>query len=366
MRKCILNISGLLGFCLLLLACNKNQDLTGSGNNSGNNNNNGNTGNELALQAGSGYATQNGGTNGGGGGILVTATNFTQLKQYLESTTTNYVVKVTQTIYNGEKGGSIRVANNKTLVGVGNQAFLDGIGLSIINARNVIIRNVRFSMVSITNRTDPAVYDIDGDEGRPQIIVNGGDCVSIDGGTNIWIDHCEFSSENPAVQTNQDLYDGLVDIKGNSAFITLSWNYFHDHHKTHLVGSSDSDNYDRRITWHHNHYSNIKSRLPLYRYGTGHFVNNYLVNIGSGGCNSRNGACLKVESNVFETVRNPIVSDGNPAGQFQLTGNLSSNITGTAFPATSTCTASIPYNFVADAASDVKAKVLQGAGVGKL
>jgi pectate lyase len=343
-----------------LVACNKDQDLTGH--TPGNNNYTDNS----TPKATTGFATQNGGTSGGEGGTVVTATSFAELKQYLESTTTAYIVKVNSRIYNGTKGGSIRVRDNKTLLGEGSNAFLDGIGLTVSGNKNVIVRNIKFSLVSITDRTDPKVYSPTGDEGRPQILVNGGDCISLENATNVWIDHCEFFSEDPAIQTNIDLYDGLVDIKANSAFITISWNYFHDHHKTHLIGSSDTDNFDRRITWHHNYYRNVRSRLPLYRYGTGHLVNNYFLNT-NGGASSRMGACLRIESNVYENVRSPILAEGstNP-GKFDLGINSFSGITGTAAPATSSCTASIPYTFVPDAVGEVKNKVTSGAGVGKL
>jgi pectate lyase len=158
-----------------------------------------------------------------------------------------------------------------------------------------------------------------------------------------------------------------VDIKGTSAFITISWSYFHDHHKVHLVGSSETDNFDRRITFHNNYYRNVRSRLPSYRFGTGHLVNNYFLNVASSGSHSRLGACLKVEGNVYENVKTPVWIEGgaNP-GKLDLSNNQFTNISGTTVPTVSTCTASLPYSFSADAVTEVKAKVTAGAGVGKL
>ncbi|MBC8083109.1 MAG: hypothetical protein H7Z21_07850 [Hymenobacter sp.] len=43
-----------------------------------------------------------------------------------------------------------------------------------------------------------------------------------------------------------------MDAKAGSAYITISWNYFHDHHKCHLTGSSDKDGGNRQMTLHHN------------------------------------------------------------------------------------------------------------------
>lgn len=313
-----------------------------------------------------GFATQNGGTTGGQGGATVTATTFAQLKSYLESSTP-YIVRVDRRIYNGAKGGSISVNSNKTLLGVGSAGFLDGVGLSISSKRNIIIQNIKITLTSITDRSDPAVYDPDGDEGRPQIIVNGGDCISIHGSSsNVWIDHCEFYQVDPATQTNQDLYDGLIDVKNGSQYITISWNYMHDHHKTHLVGSSDSDNSDRKITFHHNHYRNVKDRLPSYRFGSAHIFNNYYTQIKGSAINSRMGACIRIENNVFETVKSPIVTAGSPVGKYQVSGNSYSGITGTAAPTTSTCSFTPPYSYSLESVNLVKATVVNGAGIGKI
>lgn len=49
----------------------------------------------------------------------------------------------------------------------------------------------------------------------------------------------------------------------------------HDSWKTMLSGSSDGDEYDRKVTYHHNYFENCNSRLPLFRFGHGHVFNNY-------------------------------------------------------------------------------------------
>ncbi len=311
-----------------------------------------------------GYAT---GTTGGAGGATVTATTFAELKAYLESSTT-YIVRVDRRIYNGTKGGKINVNNNKTLLGVGTAGFLDGIGLNISSKSNIIIQNIKITLTSITDTSDPAVYDPDGDEGRPQIIVNGGDCISIQGSSSkVWIDHCEMYEIDPSVQTNQDLYDGLVDIKNSSQNVTISWCYFHDHHKTHLVGSSDSDNYDRRITFHHNYYRHVKERLPSYRFGFGHIFNNYYTAVEGSAINSRMGACLKIENNYFESVTSPIISaNSTTTGKWQISGNFYTGISGTQPPTSSTCSFTPPYSYTLDPVSSVKTEVTSKAGIGKL
>lgn len=312
-----------------------------------------------------GYATLNGGTTGGQNGTVVTVSDFASFKTYAENSTTPYIILVSGEINSGnDKGASIRVGSNKSIIGIGSTAFLNGVGLRIGNRTNIIIRNIKFTLTSITNTTDPAVYDPDGDEGRPQILTNGGDCIKIEGGaTNIWIDHCEFYSIDPAVQTNQDLYDGLVDATGSCKYITISWCYFHDHHKCSLVGGSDSDNYDRMITYHHNYYYNISQRTPSYRFGNSHIFNNYYLSLLSSGINSRMGACLKIEGNYFEDSDDPITTTSG--GLLSLSDNTYLNCTGNK-PTSSTCSNTISYDYslVIQPALNAKDTVLEYAGTG--
>ena len=50
-----------------------------------------------------------------------------------------------------------------------------------------------------------------------------------------------------ADSSEKDKYDGLLDIKKNSEYITVSWCYFHDHYKSILIGFTATDTYDRKI-----------------------------------------------------------------------------------------------------------------------
>ena len=49
-------------------------------------------------------------------------------------------------------------------------------------------------------------------------------------------------------------FDGLLDIKNSASFITVSYNFIHDHAKVGLIGSSDTDSAERRVTYAHNRY----------------------------------------------------------------------------------------------------------------
>lgn len=315
-----------------------------------------------------GFATQNGGTTGGVAGTTVTVTNYADLKTYAESTTP-YTIMVNGTISNGADGGSISIGNNKSIIGVGSTAFLFGVGLDIKNHSNIIIQNLKISLTGITTRTDKAgVYSSTGDEGSPQILTNGGDCIGISGSsTNIWIDHCEMFSEDPDVQTNKDLYDGLVDVKGQSGFITISWCYFHDQHKGGLVGSSDTDLWaDRKITFHHNYYNKVHLRIPMYRGATGHFFNNYIVGA-TDASEIRANTCVRIEKNYYESLHYSIYTTSDSPGKTERIDNIEVARTARAYPAD--CVADIPYDYSAvltTTTTDVKTLVPLRAGVGKI
>lgn len=251
---------------------------------------------------------------GGTLGDTVSANSLEELKNYLGSDKP-YVVK-----FNGKIEGNdvIQIKSDKTLLGYGNQAYLKGIELSINNARNVIIKNITVSHVT------------------PQ------DAVEINGKSkNIWIDHCEFFSDR---EHGTDYYDGLLDIKNESSFITVSWCNFHDHYKTILISSGDEQYADTviRVTFHHNYFYNCESRLPSIRFGKAHIFNNYYKNCTTA-INSRMRACVRVENNYFENVGKAVFSDYSsvPGAGFLLNNYfVSSNIYSIAG-----CNLEVPYSY---------------------
>ncbi|NIT59346.1 MAG: pectate lyase, partial [Aliifodinibius sp.] len=87
---------------------------------------------------------------------------------------------------------------------------------------------------------------------------------------HIWIDHCDLTNA----------YDGLIDIKRGSEYITVSWNKFYNHQKTCLLGHSDNnaaqDSTHLLVTYHHNWFNGTNSRHPRVRFsGLTHVYNNY-------------------------------------------------------------------------------------------
>lgn len=299
-----------------------------------------------------GFATMNGGTSGGEGGQTVIVSNYNDLKSYAESSVP-YIIMVQGTISNGSSGGVINVNSNKSIIGEGSTAFLSGISINISSKNNIILQNFKITLVGTSTPKN----------------INDGDCIGISGSSkNIWIDHLELYSEDPNQQTDIDKYDGLIDIKGQTGFITISWCYLHDHHKGGLVGAGDSDLYnDRLVTLHHNYYNKVKLRVPMYRGATGHFFNNYIKDAQKAS-EIRAGTCVRVEKNYYENFSEfAIYTTSDSPGRTERIDNYLSKSQSRAFP--SSCTANIPYNYssvLTNTTTDVKSVVTQYAGVGKI
>lgn len=225
-------------------------------------------------------------------------------------------------------------------------------GLHFVRATNVVIRNLTIGLL-------PGKADAIGIE---------------NGCSGFWIDHNELFSSLVECEGAGDLeFDGLLDIKNNSSDMTFSYNYFHDHHKVGLMGSSDSDTNDWRVTLHNNWYENVGSRLPLQRGGHTHLFNNYYDAVTVSGANIRMGGLALIESNYFENAKNPVTSrDSSTIGYWDLRDNyVGSGIEWSDADdpfanaddwATTEPFGSVPYAYTAVDASCVKAIVTATAG----
>ncbi|MCR6641885.1 MAG: T9SS type A sorting domain-containing protein [Sporocytophaga sp.] len=272
-----------------------------------------------------GYASLEGGTTGGAGGPVVVPTSFAELQQYASGT--DPVIILIDREFKGPN--VLKLGSNKTLFGVGTKGFINQIGVSIQSQHNIIIRNLKFTMtgVPITNDGENKIAGFNFDP----------DCIAIQAddetlpeaqrkSSHIWIDHCEFYNEDPTVMTDYDRYDGLLDAKNNCQYITISWNYFHDHHKACLFGKGNSDDFDRKITMHHNKFENIGSRMPLMRFGKLHMFNNYTTRCLEGnGLNVRINSNAYVEKNYYEDVKKPIFGKISEGGKAVLKDNIFKN-----------------------------------------
>ena len=261
---------------------------------------------------------------GGALGDTVAATTLKELRDYL-ARSEPYIVT-----FSGQVQGAaeIEITSNKTLLGLGPQAHLKGIGLVINRARNVIVRNMQISHVT------------------PQ------DAIEINNRSqNIWIDRCQLFSDRAH---HKDFYDGLLDIKNESSFITISRSVFRDHFKTSLISSGDQAVADSviRVTYHHNHFYNCESRLPSIRFGKAHIFNNYYQNSKTA-INSRMGACVRVENNYFENVGTAVMMEFSPQpGGVELIGN---HFGASRFSTSPACGLEVPYIYetVLDRAEDL-------------
>ncbi|KAI5777731.1 polysaccharide lyase family 1 protein [Geopyxis carbonaria] len=302
-----------------------------------------------------GYATLNGGTTGGEGGPTVTVSTADALISAVAGDAPKIVyVKGDITLSSRPK-----VGNNTSILGAHSGASLGGWGLSINHASNIIIRNI-----GIHHAIDT-------------------DAISATYSHNLWIDHCEFWSER---SRGFDYYDGLVDITKGSDFVTISWNYFHTHWKTSLVGgdpeaqATEGKNY--HLTYHHNRWRDLSTRTPAIRFGKAHVFNNFYKDISAQGIHPRSGATVLVEGNVFRNVTEPISTYGKvipadspnsgPDGDYEPDGFANernndfgggkNNITAVGTMWT------VPYKYkqVWTDLKRVEKTVIAGAGVGKI
>jgi pectate lyase len=185
----------------------------------------------------------------------------------------------------------------------------------------------------------------------------GGDAISLNKASNVWIDHCDLSSDQ---SHDKDYYDGLLDITHASEWVTVSNNKLHDHFKASLVGHSDDNGSEDRghlhVTYVGNYWSNLNSRGPSYRFGTGHIFNNYYENVADG-INTRQGAQLLVENNVFGTSKKPLYStDG---GYAVARGN---DFGGQSNTAPQGSLGGVPYSYSLLSTNSVRSSVISNAG----
>lgn len=187
--------------------------------------------------------------------------------------------------------------------------------------------------------------------------VVGGDSIAIQYASNVWVDHVDLSSDR---DHDKDYYDGLLDVTHAGDYVTVSNSYLHDHWKCSLVGHSDNngdeDTGHLRVTYHNNYWKNINSRGPSFRFGTGHIYNNYYEDV-SDGINTRQGAQLLVQNNVFTGSKKPLYSTDD--GYAVAEGNDFGDGENAAPQGTLT---SVPYKVSLLDASAVKAAVVGTAG----
>ncbi|RDW75615.1 putative pectate lyase a protein [Coleophoma crateriformis] len=227
-----------------------------------------------------GYAS---GTTGGAGGTTTTVSTYAQFTEAAALTGASVIV-VSAPIT--EAANQVKLTSDTTVVGTDSSVVLTGFGLLVKKMSNVIIRNI----------------------GIKEVLAANGDAIGVQYSTQVWIDHVDVSSNR---DHDKDYYDGLIDVTHASDMVTISNSYIHDHWKASLVGHSDSNGDEDtgylHLTYDSNYWQNINSRGPSFRFGTGHVINSYYLDCGDG-INTRDGAQMLVESNVFSGLSKPLYS----------------------------------------------------------
>ena len=256
---------------------------------------------------------------GGGSATAVTVTTAAQMQAAIDAYTGSggLVVRYSGTFdfstipdpcaqWQKAAGAIVEIKNKSNVTIEGTDSSAANFGLAIkAESTNVIIRNMTIGLL-------PGSIDAIGIEGQSGKFPG-----------YVWIDHNTLFSSLTECSGAGDLeFDGLVDNKAGAHHITYSYNHLHDHHKVGLIGSSDSDASDRFITFHHNVYQNVGSRLPLQRGGYTHLYNNLYSGVIASGANIRMNGYSLIEGNYFENAKNPVTSrDSTAIGYWELRGN---------------------------------------------
>ncbi|KIO16047.1 polysaccharide lyase family 1 protein, partial [Tulasnella calospora MUT 4182] len=151
-----------------------------------------------------GYASLNSGTTGGAGGTTTTVSSITALRAAVSGTAAK-IIRISSVIQGD--GELIDVGSNTSILGACGGG-MTGSGFRVKKSANVIMRNLK-----LYKSKAPV------------------DLIEIQASTNVWVDHNEFYSD---MNSGKDYYDGACDVNHGSDWVTISWNYFHDHYKNSL------------------------------------------------------------------------------------------------------------------------------------
>ncbi|KAK0469340.1 pectate lyase [Desarmillaria tabescens] len=282
-----------------------------------------------------GFATLNGGTTGGAGGTTTTVTTLAALTSAVSGDSAKIV------IISGTISGSavVKVGSNTSVLGAAG-SLLDGVGLRVLDESNVIIRNVKIQ----------------------KVLADVGDAIGIQAASQVWVDHVDLSSDRDHDKVTAEFsYDGLLDITHGCYGITVTNSKLYTHWKASLVGHSDSNGSEDaaiRVTFALNWWYDLNSRTPSFRFGIGHIFNN-VYDDNNDGINTRDGAELLVENNVWTGTDKPLYSTDE--GYAVATGNDFGGAENTADVGTITAS-QLGYSYSLIATASVRATVEANAG----
>lgn len=214
-------------------------------------------------------------TTGGAGGKEVSIKSISELDNALkelgvrhkkQNDKTPVIYKLSGSYRGGPGMIKVESVSNVSIIG-SKSTKITGTGFHIKRSYNIIIQNITFQDVS-------------------------DDCINIDyqESHHIWVDHCNFSDidiDSPpdnALAVSDKGHDGLLDIKNESSYITVSFCRFENHKKTMLIGHSADNKEDKdhlKVTVHHCWFGYTYSRNSRNRFGMIHLFNNFYNNTGS-------------------------------------------------------------------------------------
>jgi pectate lyase len=289
------------------------------------------------------------GTTGGAGGPVVEVDTAAELISAI-ARTGPLIICVRGMIQLPASPQMHNVTSDKTILGIGATSGLTGGGLNVglpisevtsppaDAVHNVIIRNLVFRTA-----TDDSI--------NVQMFSH-----------HVWIDHNDLASG----------FDGLIDVKRGSSYVTVSWNHTHHHTKNMLLGHDDGnaaqDVGRLKVTYHHNWFDQTPQRNPRIRFGEPvHVFNNYyLHNTDIGVACQANAGCV-VEGNYFENTEETVSNHyAGPTGRCVARNNVMVGESGAADCSGTVQEPSAYYSYTVENPNNVKASVMAGAGVGKV
>jgi pectate lyase len=238
-----------------------------------------------------GFASLAGGTTGGAGGKVVTVTDQAQLAKYAAAEEP-YVIRVKGAVAVEPFGSDIVVTSNKTIIGVGDTGEIVHGELHLNpGTHNVIIRNLTIRDSYVEGDWDGKTTDFD--------------AIQMDTVDHVWIDH----------NTLTHMGDGLLDIRKDSQYITVSYNRFSNHNKAFGIGWTT--NVLTQITIDHNWFTGTKQRNPSAdNCAYAHLYNNYMsAQVADGdpvwtyGNWSRGHTKMVIENSYYDGVQHPYQAD---------------------------------------------------------
>lgn len=273
----------------------------------------------------------------------------------------------------------LSLKSNTTIIGLDENSGIKGGTISIYNISNVVLRNLK-----IQDAFDPFPKMEKGDGYNAEW-----DGVVVDGSKYVWIDHCTFEdticttdddfdhvtpSDGVTTKNKWQTYDGLLDVKRASDFVTISYCKFANHDKTSIFGHSDSESGDANhltVTQHHNYFVNCTQRLPRVRYASMHSYNNYFTNPSGGRSNSyclgvSYNAKIYAEANYFDSTVKYSADEMAPSGKIYFASSNVDNSSKGCEPSSVSVgwTPSSQYNYTVDSASTLPTVIPANAGAG--